>query len=653
MRRWWRRRGADRIVTDVAASIAGSLDMEETLRAIADSTQRVLRADRATCYVVSEDDVISGVYTTEKDPQRRAFLARTVGLGPRNVPIWRRQLAQEDPLLAVEDVVADPEIPARLAESLGCGAFIGVRIEHHSVVHDGTPALLGTIFCSYASRRRFTADDRATARTIAGLAALALANARLHSDTLRHLENVRRQSAANRHQALHDALTGLPNRVQFLATVRGALEANAAHPTPGLAVMMLDLDRFKEVNDTLGHQSGDALLQVVADRLRSVLRGTDVVARLGGDEFALLLPGMRDVESALALARKVHRVLAQPVSLQELTLDVEASIGIALCPDHGDDADLLMQRADVAMYVAKAAHSGEEVYSAEHDQYSPERLALIGELRRAIAGGELVLHFQPKVSLAVGRVVGVEALVRWQHPERGLLPPGEFIPLAEHTTLIRTLTLHVLDRSLEQQRRWRDEGIDVPVSVNLAVRHLLDLNFPDEVRTLLRKWGLDGSGLELEITESTLMSNPRRAQEVIERLRELGVRIAIDDFGTGYSSLDYLKRLSADVLKIDKSFVLHMCASEADAMIVRSTIDLGRNLGLKVVAEGIETEAAWERLRELGCDVGQGFYLGRPAPAEELTALLAGEGEVGPAWSAGASAASFPTPPQRPAPAAG
>ena len=615
MRVWRRARGADRIVSEVAASIAGSLDMATTLQSIAQSTRRVLGADRATCYVVSDEDQVSAVYTTEDDAPRRAFLESTVGLGPRQVPILRRHLAEEDPLMVVEDVWRDPRISGRLAAALGCGAFLGVRLEHHSVLNEGAPALLGTLFCSYGGRRRIGATERATARALAGLAALALANARLHSDTLRHLESVEEQAAANRHQALHDALTGLPNRVRFLAAVDDILASRAVQP---FAVMMMDLDGFKRVNDALGHHNGDTLLQVVAERLRAGLRGLDTVARLGGDEFAILLPGVGDVETALGTGTKISGLLSEPVVLQELTVDVEASIGIALFPAHGASAAALLRRADVAMYVAKTTRSGQEVYSAEQDEFSAERLALMGELRGAIERDELVLHYQPKVDLVSGEVAGVEALVRWDHPTRGRLAPGEFIPMAERTALIRPLTLYVLDRALEQRRRWIDDGIDLPVAVNLPVRHLLDVTFPDEVAALLDKWGVDGDGLELEITETSLMSNPARALEVLSALRDLGVRIAIDDFGTGYSSLDYLKRLPADVIKIDKSFVLGMASNEPDAMIVRSTIDLARNLGLRVVAEGIETEAALDGLRALGCDIGQGFHLGRPVGAEDL-----------------------------------
>jgi EAL domain-containing protein (putative c-di-GMP-specific phosphodiesterase class I) len=274
------------------------------------------------------------------------------------------------------------------------------------------------------------------------------------------------------------------------------------------------------------------------------------------------------------------------------------------------------------MYAAKGARSGEEIYSTQHERFSAGHLVLVGQLRAALEREELILHYQPKVRMADDALAGVEALVRWQHPERGLLSPGDFIPLAEHTALIRPLTRYVLERSLRQRRRWLELGLDVPIAVNLAVRQLHDLAFPGEVAGLLEEWGLGGTGIEFEITESTLMFNPTRALAVLRDLRALGVRIAIDDFGTGYSSLDYLKRVPADVLKVDRSFVLGMGTSRPDEMIVRSTIELAHNLGLEVVAEGIETEAAWRTLRDLGCDLGQGYHLGRPAPAHELTAWI-------------------------------
>ena len=434
---------------------------------------------------------------------------------------------------------------------------------------------------------------------------------------------LRHQAAVNEHQALHDALTDLPNRTLFHDRVGQALAAARREHLP-VAVMIMDLDRFKEVNDTLGHASGDELLQQAGVRLRAALRESDTVARLGGDEFGVLLPRVVDSAAALTVARKLRKALEEPFTIHGLALQIEASVGIALYPEHGDDVHSLLQRADVAMYVAKEHPGGCEVYAKERDDYSPNRLTLLTELRRAIDVGELVLHYQPKADLKTGRVTGVEALVRWNHPTRGLVRPDEFIPPAQKTGVIVPLTFFVLNEALRQARTWQLEGLDLCVGVNLSARNLLDVQLPDTVGGLLAKWEVPPSLLELEITESTILADPVRAMNVLSRLNGMGVRLAIDDFGTGYSSLAYLKRLPVDELKIDKSFVQGMEEDENDAVIVRSTIDLGRNLGLRVVAEGVESAAAWRLLAALGCDVAQGYYVSRPVPAAELAAWLRG-----------------------------
>ena len=351
---------------------------------------------------------------------------------------------------------------------------------------------------------------------------------------------------------------------------------------------------------------------LAAQRLRGALRESDTVARLGGDEFAVLLPSVPDVTSAERVAIELGRAISASIVVEGVSLDTEASIGITLFPDHGTDVSELLQRADVAMYTAKSDSLSFSVYGAAQDSYSPERLALVGELRRAIEQGELVLHYQPKVRLSSGELLGAEALVRWQHPERGLLPPSEFIPLAEHTTLIKPLTLYVLERALEECRRWEGHGHRLSVAVNISARNLLDAEFADAVAASLERWGLSPDRLELELTETALMGNPVRALGVLRHLGGTGVVLSIDDFGVGYTSLNQLKSLPIRVLKIDRSFVLNMSTNAADAMIVRSTIDLGHNLGLQVVAEGVESRGIQEALRELGCDIGQGFHIGRP-----------------------------------------
>jgi diguanylate cyclase len=418
-------------------------------------------------------------------------------------------------------------------------------------------------------------------------------------------------------QAVTDTLTGLPNRRLFHDRVEQAIN-RARRQGERAAVMIIDLDRFKEVNDTLGHHCGDLLLERIAHRLRATLRDSDTVARLGGDEFAVLLPTVPDAISAERVAMGLVDAISESIVVEGLSLDTEASIGIALFPDHGADVTELLQRADVAMYTAKSESLPFSLYGSEQDDYSPERLALVGELRRAIEQGELVLHYQPKVHLASGDLLGAEALVRWQHPERGLLSPGDFIPLAEHTTLMKSLTLHVLERALEECSRWERGGHVLSVAVNISARDLLDTQFADAVAAGLERWGLSADRLELELTETSLMGNAARALEVLRPLAGIGVVLSIDDFGVGYTSLNQLKSLPIGVLKIDRSFVINMSTDGADAMIVRSTIDLGHNLGLQVVAEGVETQEVQDALRDLGCDVGQGFHLGRPMPPSEL-----------------------------------
>jgi len=420
------------------------------------------------------------------------------------------------------------------------------------------------------------------------------------------------------HRAQHDDLTGLLNRTAFAEQV----EAASGEGDRRLAVVLLDLDRFKEINDTLGHHVGDVLLRSVADRLRSELRDDGVLARLGGDEFAVLLPGCGAAD-ARRVAGRLLQAARRPFDVDGLILEVDGSFGVALGPDHGRSAADLLQHADVAMYAAKVDRLGVAVYSPALDEHEPERLMLYGELRRAIRDGELRLHYQPKVALRTGRVLGVEALVRWQHPRRGWLLPGMFIDVAEQTGLVRPLTEVVLRQALADCRRWRDEGLELNVAVNLSARTLLDAALPDLVGHLLREHGLSATCLELEVTESAAMQDPVRALEVLHRLRSLGLRLSVDDYGTGHASLAYLSRLPVDTLKIDRSFVSTMEIDASDHAIVRSTIDLAHNLGLRVVAEGVETAGALQQLAALGCDDAQGYWLARPGPAEEVPSLLA------------------------------
>jgi diguanylate cyclase (GGDEF)-like protein len=432
------------------------------------------------------------------------------------------------------------------------------------------------------------------------------------------------------HQALHDVLTGLPNRSCFYDRTDQVMR-QAGRDGSNSAVMLFDLDRFKEINDTLGHKYGDRVLCEVGPRIHRVLRDADTVARLGGDEFCVLLPRVETLGGALEVAERIIAVLGEPLEIDGMVLGIEASCGIAMAPDDGDNADLLLQRADVAMYVAKGSNVNVVAYTEELNLNTPGRLMLLGDLRTAIADDQLRLHYQPKANLENGQIQGVEALVRWQHPSLGLLPPGEFIPVAEHTGLIKPLTAWVLTTALTQCRQWLDETQSrgwaaLSMAINLSTRSLLDDAFPAEVKAALDRVGIPAHLLEIEITESAIMTDPIRARRLLTELAELGVRIAIDDFGTGYSSLAYLKDLPVNQLKIDQSFVQHMHEDLDDAIIVRSVVDLGHNLGLQTVAEGVEDHATWDQLAQLGCDDAQGYFLAKPMPPNEFLSWLESSG---------------------------
>jgi diguanylate cyclase (GGDEF)-like protein len=452
------------------------------------------------------------------------------------------------------------------------------------------------------------------------LAGLALLCAGLLRYVTRSSSHFRAKTKEHEEQALRDPLTGLPNRALFNRIVDRSL---ADCPPNGMvAVLLMDLDRFKEINDSLGHFNGDLVIERVGKRLATVLRGGDVVARLGGDEFAMLLPDIQTRDSVSGAIKRVQDALEEPFTAGGLALRVEASIGAALYPHDGDTGGNLLRAADVAMYAAKKAHSGHKFYAPEQHQYTPARLGLVAQLSRAMEGHELVLHYQPKARFETGTVEGVEALARWNHPHRGLLYPDEFIPVTEQTSMIRPLTIHLLETALEQVRTWKGRGLDLTVAVNLSAQILLDLDLPKEIGRMLARAGMPASSLEVEITESAIMSDPRRAQKILGRLRDMGVGVAIDDFGTGYSSLVSLKQLPVTTLKIDKSFVMNMESDRDDNAIVRSTVSLGRNMGLHVVAEGVETVGAWNQLKEMGADFAQGYHLSKPLPPDQFDRWL-------------------------------
>ncbi len=414
--------------------------------------------------------------------------------------------------------------------------------------------------------------------------------------------------------AYEDPLTDLANRSRFSNELTSAIAA-AEHDKFRLTMLMMDLDRFKYVNDTLGHGVGDHVLREVSLRLKRTVHGAECIARLGGDEFAILLRHPRDTDCS-GVARAILAALEDPILFEDQPLDVGTSIGIAHYPEHGRDAQTLARNADIAMYVAKRGKSGYALYDPHYDTSQQEHLSLLGELRRAVERNELRLYYQPKISLHSANISSVEALLRWEHPVRGLIPPGLFIPFAEQTGYIKLLTRWVMREAVRQCGQWLREGLRLAVSVNISARDLMNRDLPGEVAALLAEHGVAPALLCLEITESGFMEDPGNAQKVLDRLAELGVRLSIDDYGTGYSSLSYIMRLPVQELKIDQSFISRMAADEEIATIVRSTIDLGHNLGLKVVAEGVEDRSVWNMLRTLGCDDAQGYFMSRPlAPA--------------------------------------
>jgi diguanylate cyclase (GGDEF)-like protein len=439
-------------------------------------------------------------------------------------------------------------------------------------------------------------------------------------------ENMRDDIAQREREIIHlaywDTLTDLPNRAQFTNRLQDAL-AHAQQHHESCHILMMDLDRFKAVNDALGHGFGDKLLKQVAERLKlQISSETDHIARLGGDEFAVLLQNA-GVDQARAVAARILKSFEVPLSIDDQTIDLGAGIGIAGYPEHGTDAQVLLSHAEVAMYVAKTGGNEAVVYTPSIDKSSQNNLSLLSELRRAAERNDFRLYVQPKVLLETGKVVGVEALVRWAHPERGMIFPDNFIPFSEQTGFIRVLTRWVLDQSAALCADLGRKGLFPKISVNLSTRDLLDQDLPAKFADILARHGVSASSFCLEITESAIMDDPIRALGTLEALHEMHAELAIDDFGTGYSSLAYLKRLPVDELKIDKSFVMKMETDADDAKIVRSTIDLGHNMGLRVVAEGLENIGIWSLLAGMGCDQGQGYFISKPMPAEQFAEWLA------------------------------
>lgn len=427
---------------------------------------------------------------------------------------------------------------------------------------------------------------------------------------------------AMRHQALHDALTNLPNRVLLYDRLQQAILL-CLREKQTLSLIMVDLDRFKNINDTLGHHIGDLVLQQIAQRVPNVLRSSDTVARLGGDEFAILLKGISTHPQAVLTAEKILEAIRQPINIEHRALHVSASLGIVLFPEHGTDPPHLMRCADIAMYSAKRAKAGFAFYDAAQDLQNTKQMVLQNDLYEAIVDSkQLVLYYQPKIDLRTKRICGVEALIRWWHPQEGLIFPDDFIPAAEQSGLIRALTRRVLDLALQESSEWQKKELPMPLAINISGENLQDPTFPSQVAEALTAHAVHPSLLEMEITESALMQDPVCAITAIQTLREMGILISIDDFGTGYSSLAYLKKLAVSQIKVDKSFVMDMIENDNDAIIVPSTIDLAHNLGLRVVAEGVESEEILKQLIAFGCDIAQGYYISPPLPIGQFCEWL-------------------------------
>ena len=449
-----------------------------------------------------------------------------------------------------------------------------------------------------------------------------------HKNPIDELENrfellvsaIQSETIALEHQALHDPLTNMPNRKLFNNHVQNLISSHS-HIGEKFVLILSDLDRFKEINDTLGHHIGDVVLQKVAGRLHETLRSNDMVARLGGDEFGILLENT-GLDQADIILKKILAAFEKTFDIEAHHLDLALSMGVVEYPLHGDDVNILLQRADVAMYNAKNNRSGYSVYEASEDSHAVSRLALAAELRKALNDNSLRLFYQPKIDLTTGHIYGAEALLRWEHPERGFISPEDFIPLAEHTGLIQPITCWVMDNASKQCAAWNALGHKLLISINISTNCIHDARLPVKLNEMILGNKLSPNQITLELTENVFIKDPVRSKKILDNVHKMGVGISIDDFGTGYSSLAYLKQLPVNELKIDRSFVMEMLEDENDEVIVRATIDLAHNLDIKVVAEGVESLAAAQKLQELGCDYAQGFYLGRPMEVDDLITYL-------------------------------
>ena len=585
------------LLYDFTQLVSGVRNPDAVLEAMLGHAKNLLNAERAEIWLNDVDGAEMRIVVDDDGWHAQALSHDHARL----VPTW---------FSGDHDAIAVPrtgrsDLQARLAAALDAtDAIVAPITESGRVI--GMVAVVDRI----GDMATFGAQDGRMFGTLADHASVALENGRL-------IMRLHDQARQREHEALHDALTGLPNRVLFGAQLRESVGMIAARGTaPAVAIM--DLDGFKEINDTLGHQSGDLVLVEIARRIAAVVDPAVLVARLGGDEFAFLMASAADTAAVEQQARSIIDAVGQPLQVDGLSINMGISVGIAMAPRDGDDAATLMQRADVAMYVAKSQADSVSFYVADHDANTPRRLTLAHDLRHAIDAGQLHLVFQPKARLDDGVIIGAEALARWIHPTLGPVSPDEFIPLAERTGIMAELTAWAIESALTQVRVWQQLDLDWGVAVNLSMRNLIDTELVPTVARLLEASGVPHDKLTLEITETNVMTDPARTIDILNTFGEMGIHLSVDDFGTGYSSLSYLQRLPIDEVKIDKFFVLAMSTDANADAIVRSILDLARNLQLQVVAEGVEDSVTWEQLKALGCTIAQGYFLAKPMTADDI-----------------------------------